>query len=104
MDNEIGVSEFPQTMMTLFGHSQDPILLCATRVFISQEACWTLSNVVAGTPAQMALVCDTPGVLGGVIELLSNDVWEVQKEANFVISNIATANKSEPALMVNFMG
>lgn len=60
-----------------------------------QEACWTLSNIVAGTSPQMASVCDSPGLLGGVIELLSGDVWEVQKEANFVISNVATASDGE---------
>lgn len=60
-----------------------------------QETCWTLSNIVAGTAPQMAAVCDSPGVLGGVIDLLSSDVWEVQKEANFVISNIATASNGE---------
>ncbi|CAM9487255.1 unnamed protein product [Ectocarpus fasciculatus] len=59
---------------------------------IRKEACWTLSNIVAGTPPQMAAVCDSPGLLGGVIELLSGDVWEVQKEANFVVSNVATAS------------
>ncbi|CBJ31635.1 conserved unknown protein [Ectocarpus siliculosus] len=59
---------------------------------IRKEACWTLSNIVAGTSPQMASVCDSPGLLGGVIELLSGDVWEVQKEANFVISNVATAS------------
>lgn len=62
-----------------------------------QEACWTLSNIVAGTPPQMAAVCDSPGLLGGVIELLSGDVWEVQKEANFVVSNVATASDGERA-------
>lgn len=60
-----------------------------------QESCWTLSNIVAGTAAQMAAVCDSPGILGGVIDLLLSDVWEVQKEANFVISNIATASNRE---------
>lgn len=60
-----------------------------------QEACWTLSNIVAGTSTQMAAVCDTEGTLGGVIDLLSGDVWEVQKEANFVISNVATASNGE---------
>ncbi len=54
-----------------------------------------MSNIVAGTSQQMAGVCDCPGVLGGVIELLSGDVWEVQKEANFVVSNIATASNCE---------
>lgn len=63
----------------------------------SQETCWTLSNIVAGTPAQMAIVCDAPGVVPGVIEQLEGGVWEVQKEANFVISNIATAGDGEKA-------
>ena len=54
-----------------------------------------LSNIVAGTSAQLALACDTPGVLASVIELLSSDVWDVQKEATFVVSNVATAGKGE---------
>ncbi|CAM9512442.1 unnamed protein product [Ascophyllum nodosum] len=61
---------------------------------IRKETCWMLSNIVAGTSAQLALACDTPGVLASVIELLSSDVWDVQKEATFVVSNVATAGKA----------
>lgn len=43
----------------------------------------------------MAVVCDAPGVVQGVIDQLEGGVWEVQKEANFVISNIATAGDGE---------
>eukprot|EP00903_Cladosiphon_okamuranus_P019512 g17943.t1 len=68
------------------------VLLTHPKKNIRKETCWTLSNIVAGTAPQMAAVCDSPGILGGVIELLSGDVWEVQKEANFVVSNIATAS------------
>lgn len=61
-----------------------------------------LSNIVAGTPEQLVLACDTPGILPSVIELLSGDVWDVQKEANFVVSNIATAGDGEQlAFFVN---
>lgn len=62
---------------------------------ILQETCWTLSNIVAGTPAQMAVVCDAGTVVSRVIEQLESAEWEVQKEANFVISNIATAGDGE---------
>lgn len=48
--------------------------------------------MVAGTPAQMAMVCDTPGIISGVVGQLSSGVWDVQKEANFVVSNIATSS------------
>lgn len=43
----------------------------------------------------MAVVCDAPGIVPAVIEQLDGGVWEVQKEANFVISNIATASNGE---------
>lgn len=59
---------------------------------ITKETCWTLSNIVAGTPEQMALVCDAPRIIPGVIEELASGAWEVQKEANFVVSNIATSS------------
>ncbi|CAM9795651.1 unnamed protein product, partial [Choristocarpus tenellus] len=62
---------------------------------IRKEACWTLSNVAAGTPSQLEAVCMQPGVIAGVIELLEGGEWEVQKEANFVISNIATAGNEQ---------
>lgn len=54
-----------------------------------------LSNIVAGTPEQLAIMFDTPGIIPSVIELLSGDVWDVQKEANFVVSNIATSGNGE---------
>lgn len=62
---------------------------------MAQEACWTLSNIAAGTPKQLASMCDSPGILARVIEVLSSDAWEVQKEANFVVSNVATASGRE---------
>ncbi|CAN0402636.1 unnamed protein product, partial [Hapterophycus canaliculatus] len=72
-------------------------LLHHSKKNIRKEACWTLSNIAAGTPAQLASMCDSPGVLARVIEVLSSDAWEVQKEANFVVSNVATAsNRKSP--------
>lgn len=62
---------------------------------VNQECCWMLSNIVAGTPEQLAIMFDTPGIIPSVIELLSGDVWDVQKEANFVVSNIATSGNGE---------
>ncbi|CAN0027728.1 unnamed protein product [Sphacelaria rigidula] len=53
-----------------------------------------LSNIVAGTPAQISVVCNSGNVVARVIEHLKLAEWDVQKEANFVISNIATAGQA----------
>jgi len=58
---------------------------------IRKEACWTLSNIAAGTPAQVASLLACPSIVQKVMQLLGSDNFQVQKEAVWVIANLCTA-------------
>jgi HEAT repeat protein len=65
--------------------------LHSQRAGIRKETCWALSNVAAGTQAQMANLLAFPLLLEGVIEQLRSGPWDVKKEAAWTVVNIATA-------------
>jgi hypothetical protein len=54
---------------------------------IRKECCWTLSNVVAGTHAQVQAVLDS-GLMPLVVRCMSDPEPEVQKHAVWVVVNI----------------
>ena len=56
---------------------------------IIKEACWTLSNICAGTVGQISVLIET-GIIDKLIDLVHVDVYEIQREAGWSISN-ATA-------------
>merc|ERR1712032_143135 len=58
---------------------------------IRKEACWTLSNIAAGTPAQVSSLLACPSIVQKVMQLLGSDNFQVQKEAVWVIANLCTA-------------
>jgi len=58
---------------------------------VRREACWCVSNVAAGTHAQIEAVMSTPGLLEGVMEQARMGEWNVRKEATWVFCNIAAA-------------
>jgi importin subunit alpha-1 len=65
-------------------------LLNSSKRMICKEACWVLSNIAAGTHAQIGLVLKTRGCMARVVDLAISSEWEVRKEAIWVVSNIAT--------------
>ena len=54
-----------------------------------------LSNVAAGTKAQIACLLEQRDTVGIVLNCLQNDEWDVRKEAAWVVSNIATGGTHE---------
>jgi hypothetical protein len=52
--------------------------------------CWALSNIAAGTPSQISLLFKTKGVMATVVNYARTAVWEVRKEAIWVVSNAFT--------------
>lgn len=71
-------------------------LLSHSRKNVRKEALWVLSNVAAGTAAQLKSLCSTPDLLQRVLGQLSSNVeWDCRKEAAWVTSNIATSSTRE---------
>lgn len=73
-------------------------LLNSSKRMICKETCWVLSNIAAGTHAQIGLVLKTKGCLGRVVEMAISSEWEVRKEAIWVISNIATGGTDKQVM------
>jgi hypothetical protein len=57
-----------------------PLLAHSSRR-LQKEALWTLSNVAAGSPEQMAALVREPGLLAGVVRQLQGGEWTIKKEA-----------------------
>jgi len=59
---------------------------------IRKEVCWTLSNITAGTAAQITSVIEA-NIIPTLVHLMSTAEFEVKKEAAWAISN-ATVGRS----------
>jgi len=71
-----------------------PLLSHAKRN-IRREACWAISNVAAGTRAQIDHMMTVPGLVQGVVSSLRTGEWVVRKEACWVVFNVATTGTPE---------
>jgi len=61
---------------------------------IRKETCWALSNIAAGSAAQLAQLMQYPKLISGILEALSqSSEWDVRKEAAWVVSNVATSGQ-----------
>jgi hypothetical protein len=48
---------------------------------VRKEACWTVSNIAAGTPAQINALLAAPGILPGIVTQLKMGPLKAKKEA-----------------------
>ena len=71
-------------------------LVCHENREIQKEACWTLSNIAAGTISQIQAVIDS-GVILPLVELVSdpNTDKEVRSEACWVVLNATSCGSDE---------
>lgn len=71
-------------------------LVCHENREIQKEACWTLSNIAAGTISQIQAVIDS-GVVPPLVELVSdpNTDKEVRSEACWVVLNATSCGSDE---------
>lgn len=53
---------------------------------IKKEACWTLSNITAGTKDQIQAVLDA-GIIPPLVNLLATAEFDIKKESAWAISN-----------------
>ena len=62
---------------------------------VRKEACWTASNVAAGSRGQKQALLDEDGLLADVMELARTANTSVRKEACYVLSNLCEGGDSE---------
>jgi len=64
---------------------------------IRKEACWALSNITAGTQAQVQAVIDNSNgaIFPAMINILRTDDYEVKKEALWMIANASNSGSEE---------
>lgn len=70
-------------------------LLTHTKRNIRREVCWSLSNIGAGTTAQIDSMLAVEGMMEDIIDKVKHDEWNIRKEATWVISNIATTGTTQ---------
>lgn len=74
-----------------------PNSLKSPKMQVRKEACWALSNITAGSAAQVELVLGSSCLLAVVIEKLGTDEYEVKKEAAWVLANVLNGFKTDPS-------
>ncbi|KAJ0092139.1 hypothetical protein Patl1_24834 [Pistacia atlantica] len=61
---------------------------------IKKEACWTISNITAGSKSQIQAVIEA-NIIAPLVHLLQNAEFEVKKEAAWAISNATSGGSRE---------
>jgi hypothetical protein len=62
---------------------------------IRKEACWTISNVTAGSPLQIQSIIDA-NIIPPLINILQNADFKTKKEACWALSNATSGGLQEP--------
>jgi importin subunit alpha-1 len=70
-------------------------LLSSPKESIRKEACWTISNVTAGSPTQIQAVIDA-NLIPPLINILQHADFRTKKEACWGISNATSGGLAEP--------
>jgi importin subunit alpha-2 len=81
-----------------------PKLLVHAKKGVRKEACWLLSNVAAGSSAQIETLVKNESLLKQVAEMAVTSDWEVRKECAWTVSNILTMGKTDQAVAMTGMG
>ncbi|XP_074268613.1 importin subunit alpha-1-like [Silene latifolia] len=61
---------------------------------IKKEACWTISNITAGTKDQIQAVISA-GIIGPIVQLLQDAEFDIKKEAAWAISNATSGGSHD---------
>ncbi|KAL8137137.1 hypothetical protein V2J09_003138 [Rumex salicifolius] len=83
---------------TIIDHQALPcllnLLLSNHKKSIKKEACWTISNITAGTKDQIQAIV-AAGLFGPLIQLLQSAEFDIKKEAAWAISNATSGGSHE---------
>jgi importin subunit alpha-1 len=71
-------------------------LLASPKEGIRKEACWTVSNITAGSPQQIQAVIDA-NIIPPLINILQNADFKTKKEACWAMSNATSGGLQEPS-------
>lgn len=93
-DTTRGNDECTQMVVDAQGLSCLKTLLLHKNPKLRKESCWALSNIAAGTPAQLAALLNAD-VLGLLVQVIKNDVLEVKREAIWVINRVSAKASAE---------
>jgi importin subunit alpha-2 len=92
-----GSDDATQTVLNAGFLAALPPLFQTPKMQLRKEVCWAVSNITAGTAAQLDEVMRT-NLLPLVIDRLDHDEFEVQKEAAWVLANVMHGYKHERSL------
>ena len=72
-------------------------LLSHTKQSIQKEACWTISNITAGTTTQIQAVMDCGNVVARMVDIVSTPDYaiKVRKEATWAIANAISGGRPD---------
>lgn len=73
-------------------------LLSSSKTNIQKEACWAISNITAGTMAQVRAVYET-NIFPGLIRILSNAEYKTKREACWAICNATSCYETAPDII-----
>lgn len=74
------------------------LLVANHKKSIKKEACWTLSNITAGTKEQIQAVFDA-NLVAPLVKLLATAEYDIKKEASWAISNATSGGTAEQVCM-----
>jgi len=84
-----GTAEQTQAMLQCEALSAVGRLLVSGKRELKKEACWLISNVTAGSAAQIDAVCAS-GLAPLLIRLVSEEEFDIKKEAAYALCNACT--------------
>ncbi len=68
--------------------------LTFSAISLPQEACWTISNITAGTKEQIQSVVEA-GILPPLVHLLGTAEFDIKKEAAWALSNATSGGSHD---------
>ncbi|CAK9185986.1 unnamed protein product [Ilex paraguariensis] len=94
----LGKSRLSQVSKCIIDHQALPCLLNLLnsnyKKSVKKEACWTISNITAGTKDQIQAVIEA-SIIGPLVHLLQNAEFDIKKEAAWAISNATSGGTHE---------
>jgi hypothetical protein len=72
-----------------------------TKKNIRKEACWTISNITAGTSDQIQLIIQQ-NAFPKLMQLLMTAEFDIQKEAAWAVSNATSGGTVDQVFLITY--